>query len=193
MDRTELMKMVDKFEASGNNRYAGIGCDEEGTPEYLVFETCEDADAWEEMFGGFPEDVDVTFTDAGEFCGNCGRWIPHEYGSCPDYWVDYEGCEITCGHCLRENESWAEDYVESLRNNPDSANHLLPDTMLQGMGWEESKFQYENGWYGVMDSPSAIMKSLNDVGKDVIFDIKDVNPFATRFTVWTKDQTTEEK
>ena len=193
MEREKLLQMVDVFEASGNGRYAGVGCDEEGTPEYLVFETTEDAEAWEEMFGGFPEGVDVDFTDGGHFCSNCGRWIPQPLCEPIDAWVDTEWGEVTCGDCLRKNESWAEDYVERLKNNPHSANHLLPGTMLQGMGWKEAEYEYENGWYGVEDSPPKIMKALNDAGKDVVFDIKDVNPFATRFTVWTKNQTTEEE
>lgn len=193
MNREKLYGMVRVFEESKpGRRYVGVGCDEEGAPEYLVFETCEEADAWEEMFGGFPEGVDVDFTDNGHFCSNCGRWIPQPLCEPIDAWVDTEYGEVTCGDCLRKNESWAEDYVERLKNNPDSANTLLPDAMLEGMGWHEEEWGYESGWYGVEDNPNIILRQFNGRGLDVVFSITNITPFACNFTAWTRRQEEEE-
>lgn len=193
MDSGKMYGMVRVFEESKpGRRYVGVGCDEEGAPEYLIFDTCEDADAWEEMFGGFPEGVDVDFVDNGHFCSNCGRWIPNPTIGTYDYWIDYQHGEVTCKDCLRSNPAWARDYVETCKNNPKMANTLLPDAMLQGMGWHEMEEGYENGWYGIEDDPVKIMERLNNRGLDVVFSITDVNPFATRFSAWTRKHEEEE-
>lgn len=191
MEARKLLNMVEKFESSGNGRYAGVGCDEEGVPEYLVFETCEDADAWEAMFGGFPDGVDVDFTDNGEFCCNCGRWIPNPTIGTYDYWIDYQNYEVTCKDCIRSNPAWAEDYIETCKNNPKMANTLLPDTLLQGMGWHKYE-GYENGWYGREDDPEQVMAELNDKGLDVVFSITSCTMFQTDFDAWTRRHEEEE-
>ena len=146
--------------------------------EFQITDDVYDTSAIDKIFNNW------SFADEYDICNCCGKavYAQDPYKS-PDRWVDYEGCEILCGDCVRENP---DSYIDSLVNNPKSANHLLKDEQLENLGWELQDTNFANGWYGRTDKPEDVLQRQNSMGFDVIFQINYTNPFEVGFTFWKK-------
>ena len=127
------------------------------------------------------------YYDSYYVCDHCGK--AYRY---PDYGThDYFSTEygIICGDCVRENKDIRDDYLESLINNPKSANGLLGIDVLEELGFEQlNEDTFENGMYGTCDCPTEIYELYNKAypNSDIVFHISSSSPFAVYFDVYIR-------
>ena len=79
-----------------------------------------------------------------EHCNKAFRTSPDSYSWVANYWVGDRF--ILCEDCVRED--YSEEYLESLENNPNTANTILSDNEIEKAGYEKVVVNYESGWYG---------------------------------------------
>ena len=129
------------------------------------------------------------FGDEYSVCNCCYqafRSSPDSYSWTQTYWID--NGEIICEECVR-NE-YAEEYIESLHNNPKSANTILSDRELRNLGYERfNDYHYEHGWYGTMNDPERIAEEMKRLypEHDYVFSICNNEQFRTEFDLWVKE------
>jgi len=133
------------------------------------------------------------FDDEYMECANCNNAFSNQNYHYATHWTDYENGQVICRHCLenKENKEIRLDYLESLVNNPNSANAFIPPWGLISLGYKQMPDLYESGLHrGMNDDPKKIMKELlgkNPSGK-FIFQINNMNPFQISFAVWKKEE-----
>ena len=127
------------------------------------------------------------FSDNFFICDECRQPVPYESGGTVNYWITSHGDRI-CEECIKKD--YREDYVESLIDNPDSANVFLSEDELNAMGWTKLDENYEDGYYGQEDDPKTILKKIKADKPDcrVIFSIDYCNPFAIGFVIYIKGE-----
>ena len=132
------------------------------------------------------------FSDSYSSCDYCGKLIGTEPDSkhwTPDFFVSDNG--LICGDCVRKDPS---EYLQSLANNPDSANTILSESELEDAGFVKLDGDYQNGWYDRQDDPRSILDDLLIRFPDgvFIFNITAQAQFATNFDVWGEEGTFDE-
>lgn len=93
---------------------------------------------------------------------------------------------IRCEDCVRED--YSEEYLESLENNPNTANTILSDDEIEKVGYKKVVADCESGWYGRCDDPEEILEremKENTDGK-YVFSISGSGQFHTDFDLWEK-------
>ena len=101
--------------------------------------------------------------------------------------------DVACRFCLswaeKENYDLAEEYMEHLINNPTTANEFLTDGFLQDHGFTKVDDEYSCGLYECNhnDNPMKIFEEYERNGYDVVFNIKNSNPYETEFSVYIKE------
>ena len=119
-----------------------------------------------------------------EHCNKAFRSSPDSYSWTQNYWLG-DGF-IICEDCVKED--YAEEYLESLQNNPHTANTILSDAEMENAGYEKVKEDCEEGWYGRCDDPEEILEremKENTDGK-YVFSISGSGQFHTDFDLWKK-------
>ena len=119
-------------------------------------------------------------------CYKAFRTSPTSYSWVADYWVG-DGF-IFCGDCVRENEDYSKEYLESLENNPKRANTILLDDDIKKAGYRKIIPECEYGWYGRQDSPKEILERVihNNKNGRYLFSISGCRQFSTDFDMWEK-------
>lgn len=51
----------------------------------------------------------------------------------------YDGCGLTCRECIQNNEEIANDYIDTLINNPDKSNEFLDLEKYDFIKWKEEE------------------------------------------------------
>ena len=77
------------------------------------------------------------FSDEYSVCEHCNkafRTSPDSYSWVANYWIG-DGF-IICEDCVKED--YAEEYLESLQNNPHTANTILSDVEMENAGYEKA-------------------------------------------------------
>jgi len=98
------------------------------------------------------------------------------------------GCEIV-GRRVIENEEVVWEDIEEyfLDEHTRALPSWYPYDQLFGAGFEDVSCEFENGFYGMVDSPKEIAKRMYDEGyTGVVFQIKSAGQFAIEFCVWGK-------
>jgi len=185
----------------GNLQHGGVyTADDDGAVFYIVdgwstIKDIYDAMGWERSDEYDTDMLDeITegrwgFSDSYAICDHCGKLIqtePDSYSWKPDFYIDYEYGDITCGDCVREDPA---NYLESLINNPESANTILSSQDLMDEGFERvNAEEFESGWYGRNDSPKEILSNVLDKYPDAecVFSIAQNQQFATMFDLWIR-------
>jgi len=98
---------------------------------------------------------------------------------------------LACKDCILKHPA---DYIETLTDNPNNANTIIPIGSLYRIGYETRNNEpYYNGLHmGDNDNPKVIYKQYKTPTNTVIFHIRNCNPFTTKFDVLTKENETEE-
>ena len=120
-----------------------------------------------------------------EHCNKAFRSSPDSYSWTQNYWLG-DGF-IICEDCVKED--YAEEYLESLQNNPHTANTILSDSEMENAGYEKvNADSYESGWYGRCEDPEEILEKEmeNNPDYDYIFSICGSGQFHTEFDLWRK-------
>lgn len=130
------------------------------------------------------------FADEYSVCDCCNKAFktsPDSYSWVADYWVG-DGF-IFCGDCVRENEDYSREYLESLENNPHAANTILLDDQIKEAGYKRIIPECEYGWYGKQDDPEAILDGVMRNNKDgrYLFSITRCGQFFINFDMWEKE------
>jgi hypothetical protein len=130
------------------------------------------------------------WSDEWSTCSDCGKAIrtqPDSYGWTPAY-VLLHDCEEVCRACLDEA-----DYVESeLLNDCHTSDRL--GINLADLGFSKwNAEEYEAGLHpGQTDDPCEIVKLLPP-NVDYVFQIDDTRQFDISFSVWIRNQETDEE
>lgn len=129
------------------------------------------------------------FADEYSVCDCCNKAFktsPDSYSWVADYWID-DGA-IICGDCVRENEDYSKEYLESLENNPKVANTILSDDEIEEAGYKKIISDCECGWYGRNDNPKKILEGVihNNTDGRYLFSISGCGQFFTNFDMWEK-------
>ena len=143
------------------------------------------------------------FSDEYSVCEHCNkafRTSPDSYSWVANYWVG-DGF-ILCEDCVRED--YSEEYLESLENNPKTANTILSDNEIEKAGYKKVVSDCESGWYGRCDNPEKMLESQKQIeqcnsninvaeakiqnNKDgrYLFSISGTGQFHTNFDMWEK-------
>ena len=120
-----------------------------------------------------------------ECCNKAFRTSPDSYSWTQNYWLG-DGF-IICEDCVREE--YSEDYLESLQNNPKTANTILSDSEMENAGYEKvNTDSYESGWYGRCEDPEEILEREMESNPDYdyVFSICGSGQFHTEFDLWRK-------
>lgn len=121
------------------------------------------------------------FDDEHDVCSGCNtvvRTSPDSYGWQPRFHRHSDG-DVSCAKCLD-----APDYLDAHTNK----NRMLNDGLVNPAdhGWTKVDVDFENGLHpGQNDDPRAIMKTLQDIGLDVLF-TGERGQFDTRFAPWVR-------
>ena len=129
---------------------------------------------------GFSDEYSVC-----ECCNKAFRTSPDSYSWTQNYWLG-DGF-IICEDCVREE--YSEDYLESLQNNPKTANTILSDSEMENAGYEKvNTDSYESGWYGRCEYPEEILEREMESNPDYdyVFSICGSGQFHTEFDLWRK-------
>lgn len=159
---------------------------------------------YEETAYDYPEDLEVQkyftawldyltqgmwgFSDEYSVCEHCNRAFrtsPDSYSWTANYWLG-DGF-IICDECVKED--FAEEYLESMQNNPKIANTILSDSEMENAGYEKvNTDNYESGWYGRCDDPQDILEKEMEINPDYdyVFSICGNGQFHTDFDLWRK-------
>jgi len=121
-------------------------------------------------------------------CGKAFRCVENSYN-----WTMYghifDG-ECICGNCIRKNP---DPYIEYLVESHARANTILSDKELRNLGYSQINGIFENGWYGVADSPEFIKKALEkQTDKNILFNVVSVSQFNLNYTVWVNVEDEDE-
>ena len=128
------------------------------------------------------------FSDEYSVCEHCNkafRTSPDSYSWTANYWLG-DGF-IICDECVKED--FAEEYLESLHNNPKTANTILSDDEMENAGYEKiNRDSYESGWYGRCDDPQDILEKEMETNPDYdyVFSICGNGQFHTDFDLWRR-------
>lgn len=126
------------------------------------------------------------YDDEFNICTECGKAFRKEmdYGY-NTFW--YGDGFAKCLACTKED---AQEYINSLINNPDTANLILSEKELNGYGfYKMNEDSYAAGYRGQNDNPKQILSKLleEDINRQIIFSInKNYDPFETEFDVYIK-------
>ena len=161
---------------------------------YYIFDEWNEVKAIENLTGLSMDDIldDMwTFSDSAVFCDHCQEVIYLNDYHTVDYWVDYDNGEFICGDCIRDNEDFANEYIEAHINDHLTANTILnlSDYGFKVCECEDDVCNFWSGLYqGANDEPEQILKNAIDINpdNDYIFDITDINPFAVTYTLYHK-------
>ena len=128
------------------------------------------------------------YYDSIYICSECYKAYRLEQGYGYNEYFIGDGY-IICPDCVKE--SYKEEYIDELIDNPRKANLIFTDAELEEEGFElvNKDHHYANGWYGQTDSPTEIYEELKSSGADidVIFSIhKNYNPWETEFDVYVR-------
>lgn len=159
---------------------------------------------YEETAYDYPEDLEVQkyftawldyltqgmwgFSDEYSVCEHCNRAFrtsPDSYSWTANYWLG-DGF-IICDECVKED--FAEEYLESMHNNPKIANTILSDNEMENIGYEKvNADNYESGWYGTCDDPQEILEKEMEINPeyDYVFSVCGSGQFHTYFDLWRK-------
>ena len=134
---------------------------------------------------------DYGFADEWFECLGLGEARPYLNSQ---YVTDYAVImgDLYSGDYIRESDEVAEEYINTLVNNPKHANTIVDDETLKRLGYTKvnNDESYEHGWYDRQDNPTEIFNKLKEeFGNDieVVFSVSYAQPFATGFDVWMKD------
>ena len=127
------------------------------------------------------------FSDEYSVCEHCNkafRTSPDSYSWVANYWVG-DGF-ILCEDCVRKD--YSDEYLESLENNPNTANTILSDDEIEKAGYKKVVADCENGWYGRRDNPEKMLEREKQNNKDgrYLFSISGKGQFHTDFDMWKK-------
>jgi len=115
------------------------------------------------------------FSDEYSTCGHCYnafRTSPDSYVWKPDYWVDYDNCEMVCGDCVRED--FAEDYIEYLVKKTKETGDAQACTLLDptDYGFSLVVENLENGLHhDQADDPKALVSWAMENSLEPVFAI----------------------
>lgn len=139
------------------------------------------------------EGIDITAVceDDYFYCEYCNKyhWVNNGVTS---NMIIIGDCDIVCRICLswaeKEDYDLAEEYMEHLINNPKLANEFLSDGFLQDHGFMQLDEEYDFGMYkhNRNDSPKKILEYYEREGYDVIFNIRNSNPYEVEFSVYVR-------
>ena len=181
-DRILIFETTDSMKAM--ERYLWAAFKEQGIDTSDFDWKYNEDNEWNDDCINLATDDNWNYSDAGFMCSGCFRWYEFD-----DYYANYwvgDG-EIYCEDCVHDDP---EGYIESLINNPKSANTILDMDELYDQGFEKLDEHYAHGWYGRVDDPQEIYDKLVDqYGYDVevLFSIeKTRNPFQTDFDVYVR-------
>lgn len=128
---------------------------------------------------GFSDEYSVC-----ECCNKAFRTSPDSYSWVANYWIG-DGF-ILCEDCVRED--YSEEYLESLENNPNTANTILSDDEIEKAGYKKVIADCECGWCGRCDDPEKMLEQEKQNNKDgrYLFSISGTGQFHTDFDMWEK-------
>ena len=184
-----LMNYMDKHEYQYTNGFDQYGdaivihesCDEHEKIEKELYRLCtlKTADVGKYV-------INLYYDDECVICDNCGKIISTQTYSLPQYYADYDTCEMTCADCVHKDPT---EYIHYLNNQPTRANTILSMDELYKANYEKISVDYENGMYeGMNDNPNTIFEELSKTHKNIIFDITAMNPFMISFTVYVRNE-----
>ena len=127
------------------------------------------------------------FSDEYSVCEHCNkafRTSPDSYSWVANYWIG-DGF-IICEDCVRKD--YSEEYLESLENNPNTANTILSDDEIKKAGYKKIVADCESGWCGRCDDPEKMLEQEKKSNKDgrYLFSISGTGQFHTDFDMWEK-------
>lgn len=113
-------------------------------------------------------------SDSWTTCENCYQAIYLEDYYEHDYYFSPYGC-IVCGDCVRNYDNYTDDYIETLINNQDEVNTLLPtQDYFTSRGFEiySTIDEYSRYNYTYRDN-KEIIEDINreHPNSDIIFDV----------------------
>jgi hypothetical protein len=132
---------------------------------------------------------ELEWSDQTSRCNHCNGAITDYYGDTAHYAILGE-CDIVCEHCIRTD--FAEEYLESLLDNPRRAVHIS-GIDPEKYGYRLLEDGFEAGWHpGQTDDPQKIYRMLRDAGHTgLLFAITDSGQFDVRFAVYKRVETDE--
>lgn len=127
---------------------------------------------------------EIEWSDEWTNCDECSKLVrtsADSYSWRRSYFVDEEGCSITCHECVKEDP---ENYIEYLKGSPDRA--MTFDIDLSEHGYEKLDEEFERGFHpGQAADPHKIAKALREQGiEDYIFELDEARQFDVTFSVW---------
>ena len=133
------------------------------------------------------KDFEIEWSDEWASCQSCNglvRIIQDSYHWQQSYYTfDFEG--LTCHKCIKEH--WAEEYIETIENDPHKAITFDIDPCDYGYTLHESGF--EAGWHRHQTAdPRAIYDALESKFNYIIFKISGTGQFDITFEVYVKGE-----
>ena len=135
---------------------------------------------------GDEEAIETVYNDNYFYCDVCGKnkWSDNGYNS----YMRIIDETFVCTGCLADaeenNTDLAELYLDSLVNNPNTANEFLSDEFLEEHGFYRSgRRVHAVGFYRDNDNvrPEKVLEEEQKDDNDVIFDIVSNNPFECEY------------
>jgi hypothetical protein len=130
---------------------------------------------------------EMEWEDEWSTCGDCGRAIrtsADSYCWQPSYVILNE-CELICIACLNGH---ADEYLESLENNPRKALNVSHGINPADYGYTQVGKDFENGFHPHQnDNPKKIYDELRKQGHPrILFTVDSVGQFDLTFSAWIK-------
>lgn len=145
---------------------------------YDVEDSCRE-DAWFEYITDGKWGYDDQFT----FCEHCGGVIDMLSYYRPDGDMVYDGCGLTCRECIQDNEEIANDYIDTLINNPDKSNEFLDLEKYDFIKWKEEERNKHKIYNDLRD-----FFEDNEENVEIVFDSTGLF-----FSVWIRDKNREDE
>ena len=209
-----VMEVLRKADEDGIYIYANIypDGDNEGE-EVLVIDDNKSVDKLNELFEPYVREIcekenDIfqeysdfaldyitgdqwTYSETGFTCDECQKFYRFDNGWGGGYRNYYLGDGwVVCEDCMRE--SYKEDYISEMLDDPTQANTILTDRELRDMDFDPiNEYPYANGMYeGENDDPVKILEKAKELYPqcEFLFSIrKDYNPFHTEFDLYKRE------
>lgn len=123
------------------------------------------------------------YDDQFTFCEHCGGVIDMLSYYRPDGDMVYDGCGFTCRECIQDNEEVANDYIDTLINNPDKSNEFLDLEKYDFIKWKEEERNTHKIYNDLRDF-------FGDKGENVEIVFDSTGLF---FSVWIRDKNREDE